>query len=111
MTDRNLLARACDQRVVHRPDETGFELTVHDKGHCPSWRRSGSRGRGELTLRAEVENGIPVLVVMLTEIYEPRHGDPEVRTATFELIGTSAIEAFEAQRAVFDEAKPPRKDV
>lgn len=111
MTDRNLLARACDQRVVHRPDDTGFELTVHDKGHCPSWRRSGTRGRGELTLRAEAENGIPVLVVSITEIYEPLHEKPEERTTVFELIGSSVIEAFEAQRAVFDEAKPPRKDV
>ena len=108
MTDRNLLARACDQRVVHKPDDTGFELTVHDKGHCPSWRRSGARGRGELTMRAEIENGVPLLVILTTEMYEPLHEKPEVRTSVFELIGSSAIEAFEAMRAVFDEAKPPR---
>lgn len=108
MTDRNLLARACDQRVEHRPDDTGFELTIPDKGHSPSWRRSGSRGRGEITFRAEIENGVPVLVVRIVEMYEPLHERPETRESLFEVIGSSAIETFEALRAVFDEAKPPR---
>lgn len=108
MTDRRLIARACDQRVVHRPDEDGFELTVHDKGHKPSWRRSGNHGRGELTVRAAMEDGVPVLVVRTVEMYEPLHEKPEVRESVFEVIGSSAIETFEAMRAVFDEARPPR---
>lgn len=111
MADRHLLARACDQRVVHAPDQDGFELTVHDKGHKPSWRRAGARGRGEVTFRAEVEDGVPILVVRIVEIHEPRHEREEVRESTFEVIGSSAIETFEAMRAVFDQAKAPRGDV
>lgn len=111
MTERHLLARACDQRIVHVPDGDGFGLTVHDKGHRPSWRRTGSHGRGEITFQAKVEDGVPVLVVRITEIHEPRHEKPEVRETTFEVIGSSAIEAFEAMRSVFDQATQPRSGI
>ena len=111
MSDKRLLARAASQRVVHSPDRDGFELTVHDDNHKPSWRRAGARGRGEITFRAEVEDGVPILVVRLVEIHTPRHQREEVRETTFEVIGSSAIETFEAMRSVFDQAQPPRGDI
>jgi len=103
-TDRNLLARAADQRAVHSDNE----VTIHDKGHKPSWRRSGNRGRGEITFRAEIENGIPVLVVRTVEMHQPSDGRPEVRETVFEVIGSSALEVLEVVRELEGPIRGPK---
>lgn len=91
-TDRNTLARAADQRVVHN----GAEVTIHDKGHAPQWRRGrGHRSSGEITLAVSHENGVPVLTIRTVE----RSGD-EVREVKFELFGSAAFEALEVVREV-----------
>jgi hypothetical protein len=107
MTDRNLLARAADQRAVH----TDSEVTIHDKGHRPSWRRSGARGRGEITFHAEIENGIPVLVVRTVEIHQPRDGRDEVRETVFEVFGSAALEVLEVVRELEGPVRGPKGDV
>ncbi len=102
MTNRNTLARATDQRVRSSIQAGTAEITVHDKGHSPSFRRPGSRGEGEVTMKAAFENGLPVLSIIIREGYHRSDGPAEWREAKFELIGSSAIEAFETMRTVVD---------
>lgn len=97
-TDRNILARAADQRVVH----SGPEVTVHDKGHAPHWRRGrGHRSSGEITFRASHENGVPVLLVRIVE-----HSGDETRETPFEVFGSAALEVLEVVREI--ESTPTR---
>lgn len=89
-TDRNVIARAADQIVVHR----GPEVTVGDKGHLPPWRRGrGHRSSGEITFRVSQENGVPVLLVRIVE-----HSGDETRETPFEVFGTAALEVLEVVR-------------
>lgn len=101
---RNLLARAADQRAVRNDDA----VTIHDKGHKPSWRRSNTHGRGEITFRVSIEDGIPVLVVNTVEMHQPLDGRPEVRETTFEVIGSAAIEVLEIVRELEGPIHQPR---
>lgn len=94
---RNVLARAADQRVAHN----GNEITIHDKGHKPTWRRSGTaRDSGEITFRVEHVDGVPVLYVRMVEIHQPRGEKPDVRESVFEVFGTAAIETLEIVREI-----------
>lgn len=89
-TDRNTLARAADQKVVH----VGPEVTVSDKGHQPPWRRGrGHRASGEITFRSTQENGVPVLLVRIVE-----HSGEETRETPFEVFGSAALEVLEVLR-------------
>ncbi len=90
----NVIARACDQKVVTAPD--GSALTVHDKGHLPYWRRGrGHRHSGELTMAVTQQDGLPILTITTIET----SGD-ETREVKFQLFGSSAVEALELLRYV-----------
>lgn len=91
----NVLARAADQRAVH----TDSEVTIHDKGHRPSWRRSGtSRDHGEITFKVEHVDGVPILRVRLVEVHQPRGERPEARESVFPIYGSAALEVLEIVR-------------
>lgn len=102
-TDRNTLARAADQRVVHN----GPAVTIHDKGHLPFWRRGrGHRHSGEVTISVAHENGIPVVTIRTVE-----HSGPDSRETKFELFGSSAVEALEVMREVENVPTEPWKGI